>query len=124
MQTYFQQAHALSFSNGVFEIGFAEEHLALVDNHRNHDMLAEQLAELGYPDVQFRFTSEAPPVGSEAPPPLEPTDERTAVVEGLKKGSDKTTPQPEKIDPEAFKDDPLIQKALELFRGRIVEVRQ
>ena len=123
MQTYFQQAHALSFSNGVFEIGFAEEHLALVDNHRNHDMLAEQLAKLGYPDVQFRFTSEAPSDGSEAPPPLEPIDEPTAVVGGLKKGSDKTTPQPEKIDPETFKDDPLIQKALELFRGRIVEVR-
>ncbi len=124
MQTYFQQAHALSFSNDVFEIGFAEEHLALVDNQRNHDMLAEQLAELGYPDVQFRFTNEAPSVGSEAPPPLAPIDEPTAVVRGLKKANDKTTPQPEEIDPEAFKGDPLIQKALELFRGRIVEVRQ
>ena len=36
----------------------------------------------------------------------------------------KAVPQPEKIDPEEFKDDPLIQKALEMFRGRIVEVRK
>jgi hypothetical protein len=36
----------------------------------------------------------------------------------------KREPQPEKIDPEEFKNDELIQKAMELFKGRIVEVRK
>ncbi|MDP6794626.1 MAG: DNA polymerase III subunit gamma/tau [Verrucomicrobiota bacterium] len=114
MQAYFQQAHAVSFSSGIFEIGFAEEHLALVDNQRNHEMLAEQLAALGHPGVQFRFTSAPPPEGRAPAPALEPIDEP------------KTTgrSRSEKIDPEEFKDDPLIQKALELFRGRIVEVQK
>ena len=32
--------------------------------------------------------------------------------------------KPEHINPDDFKNDPLIQKALELFKGRIVEVRK
>ena len=123
MQTYFQQAHAVSFSNGIFEIGVTDEHLALVDNQRNREMLAEQLALLGHENVQFRFTSEPPPEGRQPAPALEPIDEPQAASRA-KPGMTKAVPQPEKIDPEQFKDDPLIQKALELFRGRIVEVRK
>jgi DNA polymerase-3 subunit gamma/tau len=123
MQTYFQQAHAVSFSKGFFVIGVTEEHLALVDNQRNHEMLAEQLAALGHVDVQFRFTSEPPPEGRAPVPSLEPIDE-PEVANRAKQGKTTVAPQPEKLDPEEFKNDPLIQKALELFRGRIVEVRK
>ncbi len=126
MQTYFQQAHAVSFSKGFFVIGVTEEHLALVDNQRNHEMLAEQLAALGHVDVQFRFTSEPPPEGRAPVPSLEPIDEPEVANRANRAKQGKTTvaPQPEKLDPEEFKNDPLIQKALELFRGRIVEVRK
>ena len=86
-------------------------------------MLAEQLALLGHENVQFRFTSEPPPQGWQPAPALEPIDEPQA-ASSAKPGMTKAVPQPEKIDPEEFKDDPLIQKALELFRGRIVEVRK
>lgn len=123
MQTYFQQAHAVSFSKGIFVIGVTEEHLALVDNQRNHEMLAEQLAALGHADVRFRFTSEPPPEGRAPAPALEPIDEPQAASRA-KQGKTTAAPQPEKLDPEEFKNDPLIQKALELFRGRIVEVRK
>ena len=121
MQAYFQQAHAVSFSGGVFEIGLAEEHLALVDNQRNQEMLAEQLAALGHPGVQFRFTSEPPPKGSTPAPALEQIDESEPEPGREKKTA---TTQSVPIDPDEFKNDPLIQKALELFRGRIVEVRK
>ena len=121
MQAYFQQAHAVSFSGGVFEIGLAEEHLALVDNQRNQEMLAEQLAALGHPGVQFRFTSEPLPKGSTPAPALEPIDESEPEPGREKKTA---TTQSVPIDPDEFKNDPLIQKALELFRGRIVEVRK
>ncbi|MDP7586077.1 MAG: DNA polymerase III subunit gamma/tau, partial [Verrucomicrobiota bacterium] len=123
MQTYFQQAHAVSFSKGIFVIGVTEEHLALVDNQRNHEMLAEQLAALGHADVRFRFTSEPPPEGRAPAPALEPIDEPQAASRA-KQGKTTAAPQPEKLDPEEFKNDPLIQKAVELFRGRIVEVRK
>ena len=123
MQTYFQQAHAVSFSKGVFVIGVTEEHLTLVDNRRNHEMLSEQIAALGHTDVQFSFTSKPPPGGRTAAPVLDPIDEPPAVVRA-KREMPKAAPQPVKIDPEEFKNDPLIQKAMELFRGRIVEVRK
>jgi hypothetical protein len=86
-------------------------------------MLAEQLAALGHVDVQFRFTSEPPPEGRAPVPSLEPIDE-PEVANRAKQGKTTVAPQPEKLDPEEFKNDPLIQKALELFRGRIVEVRK
>jgi hypothetical protein len=123
MQTYFQQAHAVSLSKGVFVIGVTEEHLTLVDNRRNHEMLSEQIAALGHADVQFRFTSKPPPGGRTAAPVLDPIDEPPAAVRA-KREMPKATPQPVKLDPEEFKNDPLIQKAMELFRGRIVEVRK
>ena len=123
MQTYFQQAHAVSFSNGTFVIGVTEEHLGLVDNKHNHEMLAKQLAALGHVDVQFRFTSEPPPEGLQSAPTLESIGELPAASRA-KPGKSMATPQPEKIDPEEFKNDQLIKKALELFRGRIVEVRK
>jgi len=123
MQTYFQQAHAVSLSKGVFVIGVTEEHLTLVDNRRNHEMLSEQIAALGHADVQFRFTSKPPPGGRTAAPVLDPIDEPPAAVRA-KPEIPKAAPQPVKLDPEEFKNDPLIQKAMELFRGRIVEVRK
>ncbi len=123
MQTYFQQAHAVSFSKGVFVIGVTEEHLTLVDNRRNHEMLSEQIAALGHADVQFSFTSKPPPGGRTAAPVIDPIDEPPAAVRA-KPEIPKAAPQPVKLDPEEFKNDPLIQKAMELFRGRIVEVRK
>ena len=123
MQTYFQQAHAVSFSNGTFVIGVTEEHLGLVDNKHNHEMLAKQLAALGHADVQFRFTSEPPPEGLQSAPTLEPVGELPPASRAKPRKS-MAAPQPEKIDPEEFKNDQLIKKALELFRGRIVEVRK
>ena len=53
-------------------IGLSEEHLALVDNQRNHDMLAEQLKALGHDEVQFRFVDDPPPEDSVPEPVLEP----------------------------------------------------
>ena len=123
MQTYFQQAHAVSFSNSIFVISVIEEHLGLVDNKNNHEMLAKQLAALGHADVQFRFISEPPPEGRQPAPALEPIDEPPPVSRA-NPDKPKPVPQPVKLDPEEFKNDPLIQKALELFQGRIVEVRK
>ena len=136
MQTYFQRSQPVSFENGIFVIGLSADHLALVDNQRNHDMLVKQIEVLGHDNVQFRFVDDPPPEDSVTKPPvLEPIGDLPQVDSDVVSNDDsqpepnevkklKREPQPEKLDPEEFKNDSLIQKALELFKGRIVEVRK
>jgi DNA polymerase-3 subunit gamma/tau len=128
-QTYFQRAQPVSFEKGMFVVGLSGEHLALVDNQRNHEMLAEQIKALGHEGVQFRFVDDPPPEDSAPEPVLEPIGdlpepEPAAEVEAASSPKAKREPKPEQINPDDFKNDPLIQKALELFKGRIVEVRK
>lgn len=135
MQTYFQRSQPVSFENGIFVIGLSADHLALVDNQRNHDMLIAQIKLLGHDNVQFRFVDDPPAENSLPEPVLEPIGDLPQVDSNIITTNDsqsenkeikkvKKEPKPEKIDPEEFKNDPLIQKALELFKGRIVEVRK
>jgi hypothetical protein len=118
-------------------IGFApefEDHLSLVDNSRNHTLLQTKLAELGYPNCQIKFVKAEAPNGRFAPTPTAPAPAeapspaskpaapsgpaRSAAASGPK---EKSAPVP--FSKDQFKDDPLIQKALEIFKGQIVEVR-
>ena len=105
-------------------IGFDPEfadHLGLVDNPRNHTLLQTKLAELGHPNSQIKFIKAELPTGScpggcpgatpqhrRTAPPAAPTREKSA---------------PTAFNKDDFKNDPLIQKALEIFKGQIVEVR-
>jgi len=128
-QTYFQRAQPVSFEKGIFVVGLNGEHLALVDNQRNHEMLAAQIRALGHDDVQFRFVDDPPPEDSLPEPVLEPIGdlpepESSLLMEEAPRSEAKKEPKPEQINPEEFKNDLLIQKALELFKGRIVEVRK
>jgi DNA polymerase-3 subunit gamma/tau len=123
---YFLEAHPVSFVKNVLTIGFDPEfadHLTLVHNAKNHSLVQTKLAELGYPHAQVKFIkAEAPPREKAAPPALPPPPAAAA----------KSTPPTEPPKPaqerasfkkEDFKNDPLIQKALEVFKGQIVEVR-
>ena len=133
-RTYLVDAHPVSFAGGLFTIGFDPEfgdQLGLVDNARNHTLLQTKLAELGHPNAQFKFVkAEAPadrvPVAVPAQT-LTPAPATTAAtpVAGAKSA---TLPAREKsasvpFNKDDFKNDPLIQKALEIFKGQIVEVR-
>ena len=126
IRTYLLEAYPASFDKNILVIGFDPEfsdHLALIDNPRNHVLLQTKLAEIGHPNSQIKFiTAEIPadrvrtqtaiattPISASASaPPAEPTREKTAPVAFNKND---------------FKSDPLIQKALEIFKGQIVEVR-
>ena len=136
-RSYLLEAHPVSFARNIFTIGFDPEfadHLALVDNARNHALLQTKLAELGHPNSQFKFIkAEAPvnrpvpvvttaPVVAAAPTPKPSTPVASA------KPAPAAAPVKEKTAPvqfnkDDFKNDPLIQKALEIFKGTIVEVR-
>jgi len=132
-RTYLVDAHPVSFNQDVFTIGFDpefEDHLGLVDNARNHTLLQTKLAELGHPNAQFRFVKAEAPAGRAAPPaepasagPPPAPKPAPAQASSTAPAPARDKPAPVSFNPEEFKKDPLIQKALEIFKGQIVEVR-
>jgi DNA polymerase-3 subunit gamma/tau len=130
-RTYLLEAHPVSFTGGLFTIGFDPEfddHIGLVDNTRNHNLLQTKLAELGHANVQIKFVrAEAPPGWQRVPPPTSQTvytpSPRPTSENPASGGPVKQKPEIVSFKKEDFKNDPLIQKALEMFKGQIVEVR-
>jgi DNA polymerase-3 subunit gamma/tau len=141
-QGYLRNAHPVSFEKNVLVIGYDpefEDQIGLVDHSRNHTLLATKLAELGHPNAMIKFIVADVPVGwvreSAAPPvhpPAAPTHAKAAAAPaapGPAKSAEASPappaekkPAPAAFSKEDFKNDPLIQKALEVFKGTIVEV--
>ena len=146
-RSYLLNAHPVSFEKGLLVIGFDpefEDYIGLVDNARNQALLATKLAELGHPKAVIRFIkAEAPagwqkPTAPAAPPSLPPAAKPSAASDNptvaSPAGITPPTGQPAAASPEKkpvpvafnkddFKNDPLIKKALEIFRGTVVDVR-
>ena len=141
---YLIDAHPVSFEKGVLVIGFDpefEDHLGLVDNSRNHTLLATKLAELGHPNSMIKFIKAEAPAGwvrqsatyapAPATAPARPAAATAPATAPAKSAetAPASTAAPEKktaavpFSKEDFKNDPLIQKALEVFKGTIIEVR-
>jgi len=123
LHSYLTEAHPVSLAKNVLTIGFDEEfaaHIPLVDNSKNHALIQTKLAELGHPQVHVKFIqAEAPPKWKKTPgatPAPAPTPAKAAAAEPAKT-------EPVSFDKDDFKNDPLIQKALEVFKGQIVDVR-
>jgi len=137
-RSYLLEAHPVSFAKNVFTIGYDpefEDHIALVDTARNHTLLQTKLAELGHANAQIKFIKaeapanrvpavmETPPEPAAAPQPKTPVapPSKPAAAAAAPAAKEKTASVP--FNKEDFKNDPLIQKALEVFKGQIVEVR-
>ncbi len=129
-RSYLVDANPVSFEKNILVIGFDpefEDHLGLVDNARNHTLLQTKLAELGHANCQIKFVKAEVPVGQKLKPagnlsatsPAPPIQKPTAA--GAPGAKEKTASVP--FSKNDFKNDPLIQKALEIFKGQIVEVR-
>ncbi|MEJ0089104.1 MAG: hypothetical protein WDM80_05050 [Limisphaerales bacterium] len=92
-----------------------------------------KLAELGHANCQIKFIKAEAAVGRikpAAPTPVAPVAAPpTAPAAAAPKQTAATSPAAEKksasvpFNKDTFKDDPLIQKALEIFKGTIIEVR-
>lgn len=136
MKTYLLEAHPVSFEKGVFTIGFDPEfddHRGLVDNSRNHELIKTKLAELGHHNCQIKFIKAdappgrvrvAPPAAAVAQTPAAPKPAALAPAAKPAAAAPKEkAPAPVAFNKDDFKNDPLIQKALEVFKGQIVEVR-
>jgi DNA polymerase-3 subunit gamma/tau len=135
-RSYLVDANPVSFVKNVLVIGFDPEfadHLGLVDNARNHTLLQTKLAELGHANCQIKFIKAEAPVGQIAKPATPvPAAPIAAAIPTQVAPAAKTisiAPAAEKksapiaFNKDTFKNDPLIQKALEIFKGQIVEVR-
>jgi DNA polymerase-3 subunit gamma/tau len=130
-RTYLLEAHPVSFQKDVLTIGFDpefEDHIGLVDNARNHTLLQTKLLELGRPNAQIKFIKAAAPEKRAAAPAEPPAPATDAPPKPSAAAKPAAAPAKEKLasvpfSQDDFKNDPLIQKALEIFKGQIVEVR-
>ncbi len=139
VHSYLREAHPVSFDKNFFIIGFDPEFsdkIGLIDNSRNQTMLQTKLAELGHPNAHVKFIQHERPVGyiPAAPPTLTTAAPPviSAPASGAQTPSAATAAAPARaalpaksapFNKNDFKNDPLIQKALEIFKGQIVEVR-
>ena len=130
-RTYLLEAHPVSFQKNLLIIGFDpefEDHIGLVDNARNHTLLQTKLLELGRPNAQIKFIKSAAPEKRAATPAEPPPPATEAPPKPSPAAKPAAAPAKEKLasvpfNKEDFKKDPLIQKALEIFKGQIVEAR-
>ncbi|MGV3774557.1 MAG: hypothetical protein ACO1QB_16780, partial [Verrucomicrobiales bacterium] len=140
LKTYLLEAHPVTITPSLLTIGYDpefSEHIALVDNSKNKLVLQTKLSELGYRDAQVKFiVAPTPsgwvrPVAQEAAPDtatLAASTPRPGTTGSARKldASGKPVapaPAPVLLNMDEFKNDPLIKKALEIFKGQIVEVR-
>jgi len=132
-RSYLVDANPISFEKNILVIGFDPEfadHLGLVDNARNHTLLQTKLTELGHSNCQIKFIKAEAPVGEKikpvAPAPVVPIAAPQAVpaiAKPIASASAEKKSAAVPFNKDTFKNDPLIQKALEIFKGQIVEVR-
>ena len=130
-RSYLLEAHPVSLVKNLFTIGFDPEfadHLGLVDNSKNRTLIQTKLQELGHAGVQIKFVQARAPEHRTRPPAAEapqlaplPNPAMRLPAAEKKRPAEKTAPG--KLDPEEFKNDPLIKHALEIFKAQIVEVR-
>src|SRR5690606_21985404 len=109
-----------------------EEHLGLVDNSKNHTLLQTKLSELGHPNAQIKFIKAEPSAEWKAAttasvpaeePAAAPIASQTKPAPTAPSKPAPAAPAPPKDKPASisfskddFKNDPLIQKALEIFK--------
>lgn len=132
-RTYLLEAHPVSLTKNLFTIGFPpehEDHIGLVDNAKNATLIQTRLAEIGYPGLQVKFIkSNAPARRAQEPLPAPLVAPRPAAAspaapaKPAPKAEPAARPKPAVLDKNEFKNDPLIQRALEAFKGQIVDVR-
>jgi DNA polymerase-3 subunit gamma/tau len=131
-RSYLSDAHPLSFEKNVLTIGFDPEfadQMELVNNPKTHALLQGKLQELGHANAQTRFIKADQPLPrAKAQPVVPPISAPPAAVVPKPEPAESVAPTRKErpagpLNLEDFKNDPLIQKALELFKGQIVDVR-
>ncbi len=129
----FAEAHLDSVENGVLTIGFPagqENAMELANNPKTLKALKAKMAELGQDVREVRLVVAetpadwaAPAAASIAPVAQETTSDATDATEAPVAKPTPPKPAEGPLDMNEFKNDPLIKKAREVFKGQIVDVR-
>jgi DNA polymerase-3 subunit gamma/tau len=131
-RSYLIQAHPVSLTDRMLTLGIDPEfsdQLELLNNQRTLTLLQTKLRELGRAGMSVRFVkAEAPPEAArgnarqtEPATILEDPIEASPAPSAAAARRDPSPASAEKAPD--IKNDPLIKKALELFKGQIVQVR-
>jgi hypothetical protein len=116
-KSYLTGTRPLGLQGNVLVVGFDPEFAdrkEFADRPRNIEVLQAKLKEKLRLDVALKFQAAEPA----SPPPRPP------VPQPAKPAVAGKAAEPAKKDLDDFKNDPLIKKALEIFKGTIVEVRK
>jgi DNA polymerase-3 subunit gamma/tau len=135
VRSYLAQTHPVSWKNKVLTIGYCPEmadQIELLDSPKNRNLVLATLKEIGWDECQVKYVKVA---GSDSA--LVPSTEKTTGVSAagktpmanrppakavMEKRSETARPAP--LDPGEFKNDPLIQRALEVFKGHIAGIQR
>jgi DNA polymerase-3 subunit gamma/tau len=124
----FAEAHLDSVERGVLSIGFPpgqENALELANNPKTLKALKAKMAELGHDVREVRLVKADTPANWAAPAPVVQEKSTPQSSQALKAQPETPKPKPPEgpVNMDEFKNDPLIKKALEVFKGHIVDVR-
>jgi hypothetical protein len=143
-KNYLIEAHPVGVAKNVLTLGFPTEfadHIDLVNTQKTHTLLQTKLSESGRPQMQIKFVQAERPASyarpapgvpeprpapaARGPGPAEPSASGAGAPAGTAVGTKRPNTGSVSIPAshEEFKNDPLIQKALEIFKGHIIEVR-
>jgi hypothetical protein len=133
-RAYLLELRPVGFANNTLLIGYTpdfSDRLGLVDNARTHQLLQTALREAGHQNVHIKFVKTSAATAPTAPPaeaaPATPPAAATPAAPGSTEPAAAASPGRATAAPlsgeDDFKNDPLIRRALEIFRGQIVSVR-
>jgi DNA polymerase-3 subunit gamma/tau len=132
LHSYLLKAFPVACEREQLTIGFppaGAQFIPLVDAPQHRELILAALRTRGWREPRLKFVQAEPPEGSSlatpgpvptpAAAPSESPPEPPA-AEPAPPANGKAASAP--LDPEKFKDDPLIKQALEIFKGRIARV--
>lgn len=132
LHSYLVNGQPIEMGHGRLTIGFAPslaDQIEMVDQKKHHKTLEELLAQLGFTGLGLRFVVSkqvAEPIkpkhDDETPSAITPVSQPSDQNSGLAESSTAHKAPAVPIDPAAFLEDPLIQKALETFKGRLINI--
>jgi len=125
VKSHLIEARPVSYDGRVFLLGYDPEfagHKDLAVAPRTIELLQTKIREVTHQEAVVKFEIISDPGLVKPTPSLQPAPVTPLSTTASEQPSDATAPTPARKPSRNFQDDPLIQKALEIFGGQIVEV--
>ena len=120
------EGRPVSMTAKLLTIGISSEHFGLLDPRRDEPQLTAKLSELGFGDRSVKLVTlevEPPPAGGTSTTPATAPSPRPTTPPPKPVEAKPVKVAPVQLNREEFLKDPLIQQALDVFKGQLVDVR-